>query len=73
MKNNELIARVIREGIVEADGYRYVCYDWETGTGMEHEVVRINLADLHRQYEEEGKSADEITGWEKVVSIVETF
>lgn len=71
---NDFIAQVIRRGIIEADGFRYVCHDWEidNGKSIEHEIVRIKLADLDRQYEE-GRTGDEITGWEKVSTVIETF
>lgn len=66
MPKAELIEKAIKEGIFEFDGYRYVCEEYFTDKGIIRNIKRISLESLNRQYEVDLKSADEITGWEKV-------
>ena len=73
MTKQELIKRAIMEGIFEADGFRYVCREYDYDNGIERLVKRISLESLNRQYEEELKSADEITGWETIATEIVKF
>lgn len=66
MTIEQIIDKAIKEGIFEYNGYRYVSSDWFYGDEVKHSVKRINLESLNRQYEDELKSADEITGWEEI-------
>ena len=73
MTKQELIKKASKEGIFEADGFRYVCMTFLADNGIIRMVKRISLESLNRQYEEELKSADEITGWETVATEIENY
>ena len=73
MTSKELIERAINEGIFEELGYRYVCNEYLYGNEIKRVIKRISLESLNRQYEEEQKSADEITGWEIIAEMKCSF
>ena len=73
MTKQELIKKAIMEGIFEEDGFRYVCNEYLADNGIIRTVKRISLESLNRQYEEEMKSADEITGWETITTEIVNY